>query len=175
MTTYISGNIASSNGLFPVDTKPLHEAMFDLSSKAFCGIHLRAISQLMPMKLIHTMGSGITYLNLLRHLPGSNELILKIMYKWFTGINQERDYNHNKKAKQNHVRILCDAMCALLNSHIITQFILYNQLHVGVVWLCFIAMSTFAKLHGFANAIPSYHTVTNKQYKPTPLCLLFPP
>ena len=46
----------------------------DLSSKVFCGIHLRTISQDVPMNLIRYMSSKITVIKLLVHLPGANEL-----------------------------------------------------------------------------------------------------
>ena len=42
----------------------------DLSLKVFCGIHLRAISQVL-MNLIHNMYSEITLLKLLPHLGAS--------------------------------------------------------------------------------------------------------
>ena len=45
----------------------------DLSSKVFCGIHLRAISQEALMNLICNICSEITILKLV-HLPGANEL-----------------------------------------------------------------------------------------------------
>ena len=46
----------------------------DLSSKVFCGIHLRGISQEVLMNLIHNMWSEITPLELVPHLPAVNEL-----------------------------------------------------------------------------------------------------
>ena len=62
--TYIWVSIDSGNGWTSVD----------LSSKMFCGIHLRAISQEVLMNLISNMCSEITLLNLPPHLPGTNEL-----------------------------------------------------------------------------------------------------
>ena len=46
----------------------------DLSSNAFCGIHLRATSQEPPMSSIRKMCSNTTRLKLLSDFPGSNEL-----------------------------------------------------------------------------------------------------
>ena len=46
----------------------------DLTSMAFCGIHLRAISQEL-MSLIRNMCSDITLLKSLSPLPGANESI----------------------------------------------------------------------------------------------------
>ena len=43
----------------------------DLSSKMFLGIHLRAITQELFLKLIHNMYSGVTLLKSLSHLPGT--------------------------------------------------------------------------------------------------------
>ena len=57
-------NIGLGNGLLPDGTKPLPEPSLihymNLSSKVFCGIQLRAISQEVFMNLICDMCSEIT-------------------------------------------------------------------------------------------------------------------
>ena len=44
-----SVNIASVNGLLPDSTKAITGTNFDLSLKLVCGIHLRAISQVLKI------------------------------------------------------------------------------------------------------------------------------
>ena len=57
----------------------------DLSSKVFCGIHLRPISQEVQMNLIQNMCSEITPLILLPHLPGATELTCFCHTPWPSG------------------------------------------------------------------------------------------
>ena len=47
----------------------------DLSSQVFCGIYLRAISQVVLINL--NMCSDITFLKLLPHLPGANDISIE--------------------------------------------------------------------------------------------------
>ena len=50
------------------------DACLELATVVFSGIHLRAISQEVLIKLIFNMYRDITFLKLLLHLPGTNEL-----------------------------------------------------------------------------------------------------
>ena len=72
----------SGNDLLPDYTKPVSEPIFnfDLSSKMYCGFHLKAIPQEVLMKLYCEMFREITLLKLLPHLPGVSELISVIWY-----------------------------------------------------------------------------------------------
>ena len=54
--------------------KAITQTNIDLSSKVFCDIHLRAISQEVPINQIHNMCSKIPLLKALSHLPGANTL-----------------------------------------------------------------------------------------------------
>ena len=70
-------NTGSGNGLLPDGIKPLPEPMltYHQSSKMLCVIHLRAVSQEKLLNLIRSMSSDNTLLNLLPHIPGTNEFI----------------------------------------------------------------------------------------------------
>ena len=57
-------------------TAPSHYV--DLSSKVFCGIHFRAVSQEVLRNLIRNTYSKVTLLELLPHLTGPNELIFLV-------------------------------------------------------------------------------------------------
>ena len=59
--------IGSDNGLLP-------EPNVNLSSKEFCDVPLKAISQELLMNLIHNICSKVILLKLLPHFPGANEL-----------------------------------------------------------------------------------------------------
>ena len=67
-------SFCSGSGLLPNRIKPLPEPTVDLSSKVFCGIHLRAISQEILKISIHKMSLTITLLELQPHFLGANEL-----------------------------------------------------------------------------------------------------
>ena len=56
------------------DSQAIAWTNVDPSSKVFCHIHLRGLSQEVFMNLIHSMCSEITPLELVTHLPGVNEL-----------------------------------------------------------------------------------------------------
>ena len=74
-------NIGSGNGLFPNGTNSLLEQMgqsviiwtsVDLSSKVICGIHLRAVSQEVLVKLIRNMCLETTLSTTLDYLSWAN-------------------------------------------------------------------------------------------------------
>ena len=51
----------------------------------FCGIHMRVISQEVPINLIHDMILEVAILNELPHYPGDNELnTARITLTWQT-------------------------------------------------------------------------------------------
>ena len=56
-------DIGTGNGLLHDSTELLPELVLINSSKVFCGIHLRAVSQEVLMNLIHNMCSEITLKN----------------------------------------------------------------------------------------------------------------
>ena len=51
----------------------------DLSVKMFCGMHMRGISLLVLMNLIHNLCLEIKFSKLLPHIPGVNKLKDKIL------------------------------------------------------------------------------------------------
>ena len=55
-------------------TKPSPEPNVNWSSKEFCDVPLKAISQELLMNLIHNICSKVILLKLLLHFPGANEL-----------------------------------------------------------------------------------------------------
>ena len=74
----------------------LNQCWLIISSKVFCGIHLRAISSEGLMNFIRSMPSEIMLFKLLPHLPKANDLInrwaiisaFKMAYQWQTSTNQ---------------------------------------------------------------------------------------